>query len=316
MLQPRNPSQPWPALWQHGCISQPLHTSVACHPYVIPKPDTQAMSAHRTVFFVSDRTGITAEMLGHSLITQFEGIEFKRVTLPFVDTHEKAELVAERIRQTGINDGARPLVFSTFVKNDIRDIIHIPEAHVVDFFEAFIEPLEAELGKESSHTVGKSHSIENFHEYNARIEAVNYALAHDDGIKPSDLDSADIVLVGVSRSGKTPTCLYLALQYGIKAANYPLTPDDFGQPGLPKALLPSKHKLFGLTIVPERLSQIRAERKPDSRYASIDNCRYEVAEAEAIYRAAGIPHLNTTSKSIEELASTIVHKFNLARRVY
>ncbi|MBV8465735.1 MAG: kinase/pyrophosphorylase, partial [Burkholderiales bacterium] len=172
----------------------------------------------RTAYFVSDRTGITAEMLGHSLITQFEGIEFKRVTLPFVDTLEKAMQVADRIRSTATAEGARPLVFSTFVKDEIREIIHIPEAHVVDFFEAFIEPLETELGQKSSHTVGKSHSIQNFHEYNARIEAVNYAMAHDDGIKPTDLDTADIVLVGVSRSGKTPTCLYLALQYGIKAA--------------------------------------------------------------------------------------------------
>lgn len=281
-----------------------------------PAPRKPDMPNHRTVFFISDRTGITAEMLGHSLITQFEGIDFKRVTLPFVDTADKAHQVADRIRHTAASESVRPLVFSTFVKTEIRDIIHIPEAHVVDFFEAFIEPLENELQQESSHTVGKSHSIENFHEYNTRIEAVNYAMAHDDGIKPADMDSADIVLVGVSRSGKTPTCLYLALQYGIKAANYPLTPDDFGQPGLPRALLPFKHKLFGLTISPDRLAQIRSERKPDSRYASVDNCRFEVAEAEALYRNAGIPHLNTTSKSIEELASTILHKANLSRKIY
>ncbi|MGQ5522501.1 posphoenolpyruvate synthetase regulatory kinase/phosphorylase PpsR [Chitinimonas sp. PSY-7] len=274
------------------------------------------MQNHRTVFFISDRTGITAEMLGHSLITQFEGIEFKRITLPFIDTLDKAHQVADRIRRTAEAEGARPLVFSTFVKDEIRDIIHISQAHVIDFFEAFIEPLEAELKQESSHTVGKSHSIENYHEYNTRIEAVNFAMAHDDGVKPSDLDSADIVLVGVSRSGKTPTCLYLALQYGIKAANYPLTPDDFDQPGLPKPLQPFRHKLFGLTISPERLSQIRSERKPDSRYASLDNCRFEVAEAEALYRNASVPHLNTTSKSIEELASTILHKANLNRKIY
>lgn len=274
------------------------------------------MAQRRTVFFVSDRTGITAEMLGHSLITQFEGIEFKRVTLPFVDTVDKAQHVAARIRTARDQDGARPLVFSTIVKQEIRSIIHIEAGSVIDFFETFIAPLEAELEQESSHTVGRSHSIENFHEYNARIEAVNFALAHDDGIKPSDLSEADIALVGVSRSGKTPTCLYLALQYGVKAANYPLTPEDFGQSGLPKALLPHKHKLFGLTIAPERLSQIRAERKPDSRYASLDNCRFEIQEAEAIFRSAGVPHLNTTSKSIEELASTIMHKANLTRRVY
>jgi hypothetical protein len=274
------------------------------------------MSHRRTVFFISDRTGITAEMLGHSLITQFEGIEFKRVTLPFIDTPEKARLVVARISECKMADGARPLVFSTLVKDEVRAIIHGADAHLMDFFETFINPLEAELGQASSHTVGKSHSIEDFHAYNARIEAVNYALAHDDGIKPTDMNEADIVLVGVSRSGKTPTCLYLALQYGIKAANYPLTPEDFEHTGLPKLLAPHKHKLFGLTIAPERLVQIRSERKPDSRYASLDNCRFEVAEAEAMYRSAGIPHLNTTNKSIEEISSTIVHMAKLSRRVY
>ncbi|MBV1776304.1 kinase/pyrophosphorylase [Burkholderiaceae bacterium DAT-1] len=274
------------------------------------------MPNRRSVFFVSDRTGITAEMLGHSLITQFEGIELRRATLPFVDTPEKALQVAERLRQAAATDGARPLVFSTIVKEDIRQIIHIPECHIVDFFETFIAPLEAELEQSSSHTVGRSHSIENFNEYNSRIEAVNYALAHDDGVKPTDLNLADIVLVGVSRSGKTPTCLYLALQYGIKAANYPLTPEDFGQSSLPKPLLAHKHKLFGLTITPERLAQIRTERKPDSRYASIDNCKFEIAEVEAMFRAHGIQHLNTTNKSIEELASTILHKANLKRQVF
>ncbi|MDK2125160.1 posphoenolpyruvate synthetase regulatory kinase/phosphorylase PpsR [Parachitinimonas caeni] len=273
------------------------------------------MPHRRTAFFISDRTGITAEMLGHSLLTQFEGIEFKRVTLPFIDSPEKAAQVAERIRQTAEQDQIRPLVFSTIVNEAIRHLIHIDCALTLDFFEVFISPLEAELAMESSHTVGRSHGIQNFQEYNQRIEAVNYAMSHDDGMKP-DLAEADIILVGVSRSGKTPTCLYLALQYGIKAANYPLTPEDFGKPTLPKLLHPYKHKLFGLTISPERLQQIRSERKPDSRYAALDTCRFEIQEAEALMRNAGVTYLNTTSKSIEELASTILHKANLARRIY
>lgn len=274
------------------------------------------MPIRRTVFIVSDRTGITAEMLAHSLLTQFEGPEFKRVTLPFIDSLEKAAVIAEQIRATAAKDTERPIVFSTLVDDDLRNALRLDCALCLDFFEAFISPLEQELNHKSSHTIGKTHSVSNFGEYNARIEAINYALAHDDGIKPKDLDKADIVLVGVSRSGKTPTCLYMALQYGIKAANYPLIPEDLGEVKLPQALAPYRHKLFGLTIGPDRLSAIRTQRKPDSKYASIENCRFETAEVEAIFRKEGIPYLDTTAKSIEELSSTILHRASLQRRIY
>lgn len=274
------------------------------------------MPHRRTVYFISDRTGITAEMLGHSLLTQFEGVEFKRVTLPFIDTVEKAEKVAAQIRQAADEEKLRPIIFSSIVNEALRDCIHVDCAMVIDFFEAFIGPLESEFGTRSSHSVGKSHGIVDITQYKARIDAVNFSMSHDDGVLPRDLEEADIILVGVSRSGKTPTCLYMALQYGLRAANYPLTPEDFGQPNLPKLLLPHRNKLFGLTISPERLCQIRTERKPDSKYASLDNCKSEVREAEALMRQHGVTYLDTTSKSIEELASTILHKANLSRKIY
>ncbi|WP_137937465.1 pyruvate, water dikinase regulatory protein [Chitinivorax sp. B] len=274
------------------------------------------MPHRRTVFVVSDRTGITAEMLGHSLLSQFEGLEFRRVTLPFIDSPEKAQQAAAQIRAASENDHERPIVFSSMVNEGIRSMLKLDCALNLDFFEAFIAPLERELGCASSHTVGKAHSVANFNEYNARIEAVNFSMAHDDGIKPRDLAEADIILVGVSRSGKTPTCLYMALQFGIKAANYPLIPEDLGEIKLPAALAPYRHKLFGLTIAPDRLAQIRTERKPNSKYASIDNCKFETAEVEAIFRREGVPYINTTSKSVEEISSTILHQAKLERKVF
>lgn len=274
------------------------------------------MSLKRTAVFISDRTGITVEMLGNSLLSQFDHVHFNRITLPFVDTLEKAHLALEQIKQIGINEGSRPIVFCTLVNDAVRNAIHGENALFLDLFEIFIIPLEKELGQKSSHTVGKSHSAGNVKDYNARIEAVNYTLTHDDGQSHKNLEDADIILVGVSRSGKTPTCLYLALQFGIKAANYPLIPEDLENMKLPPALAKMKHKIYGLTITPERLAQIRAERRPDSAYASIANCRRELSAAEALMRQAGIRFIESTTKSIEELATTIMHETRLARRVF
>lgn len=272
------------------------------------------MPHRRSVFFVSDRTGITAESLGNTLLTQFDTQEFKRETVPFIDTVEKAQSLARHIDQVGENDHLKPLVFTSIIKAEVRAALQISKALVIDFFESFIGELENELGEKATLQVGKAHGMNNENEYDHRIEAVNYSLNHDDGIKLKDLDEADVILVGVSRSGKTPTCLYLALQYGIKAANYPLTPEDLDSPTLPKMLLPFKNKIYGLTIDPSRLHYIRSERRPDSKYASMDNCRREVNEAESMFRHHGVPFISTTHKSIEEIASTIMHKAHLNRR--
>ena len=274
------------------------------------------MSQRRTVFFVSDGTGITAQILGHSLLTQFEGVDFNQVTLPFVDSAERAEECLARIEAESASGNGQPIVFSTLVNQDVRQIVRRAKALFLDFFETFIDPLEAGLGVKSSHTIGRSHSAMDKKEYQQRIEAINFAMAHDDGASHRELGQADLVLIGVSRSGKTPTSLYLALQFGVRAANYPLIPEDFYRMKLPEALRTHKGRLYGLTIAPERLHEIRQERRPDSRYADLDNCRYEVEEAENLMRREGIRSINTTSKSIEEIATTILRELRIQRQVY
>ncbi len=271
---------------------------------------------HRTAYFISDGTGITAEMLGHSLLTQFEGIEFHQVTIPFINTMDKARECVERITEETAKGLGRPLVFTTLIDEDIRKAIRNSDAFVLDFFERFLIPLERELGLKSAHTVGRSHSALDLKEYQDRIEAVNFSLANDDGITARDLNKADVILVGVSRSGKTPTCLYLAMQFGIKAANCPLIPEDFERMTLPESIRSHRSKLYGLSISPDRLHQIRNERRPDSRYATLENCRFEIDQAERLMGREGIRWLASTTKSIEEIATTIMHEMKIERRTY
>ena len=268
----------------------------------------------RTAFFISDGTGITAEALGNSLLAQFENIQFEKITLPYIDSVNKAYEAVQQINKAGSLDGSRPLTFDTIVDSDIRAELSRAEAFMVDIFGTFLSPLEAELSSSSSYTVGKSHSITNDGSYEQRIKAVNYALENDDGARTRYYDEADVILVGPSRSGKTPSCLYLALQYGIKGANYPLTEEDMGEQRIPDVLKPYRHKLFGLTIDPNRLSAIRNERRPDSTYASLRQCMLEVNEAEAMYRRERIPSLNTTDYSVEEISTRILVQTGIERR--
>lgn len=272
-----------------------------------PSCSTALPPANRTVFFVSDGTGITAETLGHSVLSQFE-LRFKQVRLPFVDTLAKAYDATRRINEVAQLEGKIPIVFSTLVKLDLSVVIRQATAMHMDLFQTFVEPLEQELGVKSTHTIGRSHNTADSEEYKNRIEAINFSLAHDDGQSNQNLAVADVILVGVSRSGKTPTSLYLAMQYGIKAANYPLIPDDFEREKLPSGLINFKKKMFGLTIAPTRLSEVRNERRPGSKYAAIENCRYEVNEAEKMMRREGIRWMSSTAKSIEEIAATILQE--------
>ena len=275
------------------------------------------MPGRRTVFFLSDRTGITAEMLGNSLLSQFEDIAFRRITVPFVDSPAKVEEAIRLVNETGATEEKRPIVFSSVVDEDASETIRArAQALTLDLFQIFIAPLEAELTAKSSHAAGRSHGIANSHEYFARMEAINFTQTHDDGAATRELGKAQVILVGVSRCGKTPTSLYLALQFGVRAANFPLTPDDFADHRLPGSIVEHKSRLFGLTIQPERLREIREERRPGSKYASLDNCRYEVREAEALMEREGIPTVDTTSKSIEEIATTILHRAKLERHVF
>ena len=272
---------------------------------------------HRTVFFISDRTGITAEMLGNSLLTQFEDIQFHRVTIPFVDSPEKVQEALKQVNAHAAEAPARPIVVSSIVDEAMSETVRREaNALTLDLFQVFIQPLEAELGAKSSHTAGRSHGIANSHEYFARMEAINFTQAHDDGAATRDLAKAQVILVGVSRCGKTPTTLYLALQFGVLTANFPLTPDDFVDRELPASVLPYRDRLFGLTIDPERLQQIRQTRRPNSKYAALDNCRYEVREAEQLMQRERIPMLDTTARSIEEIATTILHRAGLQRHIF
>ena len=271
-----------------------------------------------TVFFVSDGTGITAETFGNAILAQFE-VKFRHIRIPFVDSVDKAHQAVRQILHTGELEGRRPIVFTTLVNMEVLNVILEgcqDKTMLMDMFSIFVNPLEKELGIKSNHRVGRFSDASKSQEYRDRIEAINFSLAHDDGQLNRDLESSDVILVGVSRSGKTPTSLYLAMQHGLKASNYPLIPEDFERRQLPPALMPHKKKIFGLTIQPERLSEIRNERRPDSKYASLANCRHEVAEAEAMMRRAGIRWLSTTHKSIEEIATTILQEINPERLIY
>jgi [pyruvate, water dikinase]-phosphate phosphotransferase / [pyruvate, water dikinase] kinase len=271
--------------------------------------------SRRTVFFVSDQTAVTAETMGHSLLTQFGGVGFRQVTLPFISTIDKAREAVQRIDATAKEEGLRPVVFSTLVQEPLREVVRQANALFLDFFDAFLGPLEAELQTPSSRTAGKAHGMKDLGAYTLRINATNFAMSNDDGGAVQDYDHADVILVGVSRSGKTPTCLYMALQYGIFAANYPLTDEDFQQHRLPAKLIGHHSKLFGLTIAPERLQQIRHERKPASKYASPAQVGYEVRAAEQLFNQHRIPFIDTTETSIEEIAGRIIERAQLERRL-
>ena len=271
------------------------------------------MPINRTVYYISDGTGITAETLAHSLLTQFEGVKFKPVRVPFIDTEDKAHAAVARINESAQRDGIRPIVFTTLVDRRLSAIVHQGDAFCLSFFENFLAPLETELGTACNHSVGKSHGSTNSTGYQSRIDAINYTLAHDDGITDRNLMEADVILVGVSRCGKTPTSLYLAMQFGVKAANFPLIPEDFERMKLPSTIERYREKLFGLTIDPERLAQIREERRPNSKYASLANCTYEVHEAEKLMRREGIRWLDSSSKSIEEISTTVMQEVRIER---
>ena len=295
-----------------GADCRQRHRPPSAHP-----PESATVPVHtRTVFFISDGTGITAETFGNAILAQFE-FKPRHVRLPFIDTVDKAHQVVRQVNHVAETEGRRPIVFTTLVNVEILQVIEEGcRAMLLDMFGTFVRPLEIELGMKSNHRVGRFSDVSKSKEYHDRIEAINFSLAHDDGQSNRDLESADVILVGVSRSGKTPTSLYLAMQHGLKAANYPLIPEDFERQQLPGALGQHKKKLFGLTIQPERLAEIRNERRPNSRYAALDNCRMEVAEAEAMMRRAGIRWLSTTTKSIEEIATTILQEIRPERLEY
>lgn len=274
----------------------------------------------RTVFFLSDSTGLTAENLGRSLLVQFPQIQFESVTKPFVDTPDKARRIAIEINQALQTSSHRPIVIDTIVNDDVSNVIRQTDCFYIDIFSTFLSPLESELGVKSSHTVGHPVIFQEDSRiadkaYTQRIDAVHFALANDDGQHLHRYAEADIILIGVSRSGKTPSSIYLGMQYGIKAANYPLIPDDLESNKLPSALVDHQKKLFGLTIRPARLAEIRHERKPNSQYANLRTCVDEIRQAETLYRQYRVPYIDTTQLSVEEISARMLQRAGIERRV-
>jgi regulator of PEP synthase PpsR (kinase-PPPase family) len=260
----------------------------------------------RTVYFVSESTGITAEALGHSLLSQFDTMEFEQVYMPYINTEQRAQALTQRMQEAFLRDGARPLVFATMLNDRIAAIIRGGNCYYMELFEHYVDPLSAELGVPPSRRSGRSHAITQPSSYTKRIDAINFAMANDDGVKPGNFQHADVILLGISRSGKTPTCLYLAIHYGLRPANYPITEEDFERGDLPSEIWTNKQKVFGLTIDPNRLRAIREERRPGSPYASLRRCQTEVENALDMFRRLDVPVMNTTNHSIEEIASLIL----------
>jgi len=268
----------------------------------------------RTLFLISDRTGITVENLARTLMTQFDGHCCERVVLPFLDTPAKIEAALREIDVAAREDGAQPVVFSSIVDPALRHRIKQADAQVFDIFDTYLPALSAAIGIPHSGHIGRSHGMGDPVRYDRRVDAVSYALCFDDGSHHRRLADADLILIGVSRSGKTPTCLYLAMQYAVRAANFPLTEDDLLLSRLPAQLLEHRERLFGLTISPDRLHRIREERRPGSDYASLVQCRKEVAAAEGLFGSHAIPFLDSTAVSIEELSIEIMQRVGVDRQ--
>ncbi|ENU38785.1 posphoenolpyruvate synthetase regulatory kinase/phosphorylase PpsR [Acinetobacter johnsonii] len=269
----------------------------------------------RSVFFVSDGTAITAETLGHSLLAQFPNVDFDIHIIPYISSEEAATNVVAEINLRAQQDGQKPLVFDTLVDPYVRDIINTANAINLDVFEGLISKLSEELGTPPTTLVGQTHAVTDSASYKARIDAVHFALDNDDGARTRHYDKADLILIGVSRSGKTPTSIYLSLQFGIRVANYPLTEEDLDDNRLPAVLRAHKQKLFGLMIDAERLVAIRSERKANSRYASFSQCQMELRAIEGIYISEGIKYLNVSEMSIEEISTRVLQMTGLKRRI-
>jgi len=275
------------------------------------------MDNKRSIFFISDSTAITAHTLGKSLLAQFENIPFNEFILPFVNNVERARQAVATINKEAKKNSVRPIVFSTLIDQEVRDLIMTSKGAVFNFFDTFIGRLEGELRTESTHAVGRYHEGVSDN-YDVRIDAVNFALNNDDGASTKGFEKADVILVGVSRSGKTPTCLYLGLQFGIYAANYPMTEDDllgFSQEcSLPSVLHPFRRKLYGLTINPDRLQKIRFARRPNRPYSSLTQCVKEITMTENMFNQENIDYINVTSFSVEEIAATLLRSGKFKRR--
>jgi regulator of PEP synthase PpsR (kinase-PPPase family) len=257
------------------------------------------------VFFLSDSTGITAETMGNALLIQFPSVRFERRLIPFISTVEEARRVVA-ILDAAAAGPVTPLAFSTTALEEVRQELLRTKCPLVDFFDLHMERVESILGVKGIRVAARLHGMGDVQRYNARMAAVEYAIEHDDGQSMRALDKADVILLAPSRCGKTPTTMYLALQHGIFVANYPLVEEDFEIAELPRPVRELRDRCFGMTTNPARLSQIRNARRPNSRYASLEQCSYELRQAEAMYRNHHLPVINSSAKSVEEMSTVIL----------
>lgn len=274
------------------------------------EPGIRGGSEVRDAFFVSDSTGITAETLGNALLANFPSVTFRRHTVPFVDTAASARNVVTTIRERA-PAGSDPIIFATVKSVGILAELHRSGGVVIDLLGGHLRELEATLGSVASELLGQYHGVGDIERYFGRMRAVEYAIEHDDGQSSRALDVADLIIIAPSRCGKTPTTMYLALQYGLAVANYPLTDDDFPADELPSIIAPYAGKCFGLTTTPLRLSQVRHERRPESTYASLAQCTLELRRSEDLYRRNRVPFLNSSTKSVEEMSAVIMQSMRL-----
>jgi len=268
-----------------------------------------------TAFFLSDGTGITVETLGHTLFSHFDTMEFTRVRHPYLLTLDEVKKVVKEINDASKKSTLPVLVFSSLVSEESRTLLHNCNCLLFDIYDIFIKPMESKLNIDSSRQIGRSHGMGTFDDYKHRIDALNFTMENDDGENIRNYEMADVIIIGVSRSGKTPTSLYLALNYGINTANYPLTIEDLNSENLPSILKGFETKLFGLTINPIRLHHIRKERRSNSRYAELAQCQFETRSAEVLYKKFQIPCLDTSTMSIEEIATSILNVKQIQRRI-
>jgi [pyruvate, water dikinase]-phosphate phosphotransferase / [pyruvate, water dikinase] kinase len=261
------------------------------------------------IFFLSDSTGITAETMGNALLIQFPNLRFERRLIPFISTVEEARRVVA-ILDAAAAGPVTPLAFSTTAVEEVRQELLRTQCPLIDFFDLHMERVESILGAKGVRVAARLHGMGDVQRYNARMAAVEYAIEHDDGQSMRALDKADVILVAPSRCGKTPTTMYLALQHGIFVANYPLVEEDFSSAELPRPVRGLRDRCFGMTTTPARLSQVRHERRANSRYASLEQCTYELRQAEAMYRNHRLPVINSSTKSVEEMSTVILQTMN------
>ncbi|WP_347353794.1 pyruvate, water dikinase regulatory protein [Intrasporangium sp.] len=265
------------------------------------------------IFFISDSTGISAETLGNALLIQFRDVRFERKLFPFVSTVEEARRVVAAL-DAAAEGPVTPLAFSTLASIELREELQRTKCPLVDFFDSHLPQVESVLGREALHVAARLHGLGDVKRYNHRMSAIEYAIEHDDGQSLRGLEKADVLLLGPSRCGKTPTSMYLALQHGLFVANYPLVEDDFDSTELPEPVRPHRRRCFGVVTTPERLSQVRQQRRPNSRYASMEQCAHEIRRTEALLRAYHVPSTSSANKSVEEIATVIMQTIHRRSR--